>query len=172
MSKSFTFHDYVHGCRALEKETYYSVKRDLLECQKRPTTVSQESTAAARSWSSHSSHARSRACSSCSSPNKQHTLSLAISVGSFTSSAQRDDMMKSAMCTPLITHVAFGLVYDLSHAHVSFGRACVAIGKVKLGVGRANVTGVAASVFACEVETATAAATSCTSSSSPATASS
>ncbi len=28
--------------RALASETYYSVKRDLLQCQKRPTTVSKE----------------------------------------------------------------------------------------------------------------------------------
>ena len=26
----------------MSKETYYSVKRDLLQCQKRPTTVSKE----------------------------------------------------------------------------------------------------------------------------------
>jgi len=26
----------------VSKETYYSVKRDLLQCQKRPTTVSKE----------------------------------------------------------------------------------------------------------------------------------
>ncbi len=29
-------------CRHLSKETYYSVKRDPLQCQKRPTTVSKE----------------------------------------------------------------------------------------------------------------------------------
>ena len=28
--------------RQVSKETYYSVKRDLLQCQKRPTTVSKE----------------------------------------------------------------------------------------------------------------------------------
>ena len=28
--------------RCVSKETYYSVKRDLLQCQKRPTTVSKE----------------------------------------------------------------------------------------------------------------------------------
>ena len=28
--------------QAVSKETYYSVKRDLLQCQKRPTTVSKE----------------------------------------------------------------------------------------------------------------------------------
>jgi len=31
-----------HGAVPLSKETYYSVKRDLLQCQKRPTTVSKE----------------------------------------------------------------------------------------------------------------------------------
>jgi hypothetical protein len=30
------------GKLGVSKETYYSVKRDLLQCQKRPTTVSKE----------------------------------------------------------------------------------------------------------------------------------
>jgi hypothetical protein len=31
-----------HSQKSVSKETYYSVKRDLLQCQKRPTTVSKE----------------------------------------------------------------------------------------------------------------------------------
>jgi len=30
----------IHSQKSMSKETYYSVKRDLLQCQKRPTTVS------------------------------------------------------------------------------------------------------------------------------------
>jgi len=32
----------IHSQKSMSKETYYSVKRDLLQCQKRPTTVSKE----------------------------------------------------------------------------------------------------------------------------------
>jgi len=31
-----------HSHKSVSKETYYCVKRDLLQCQKRPTTVSKE----------------------------------------------------------------------------------------------------------------------------------
>jgi hypothetical protein len=34
----------------VSKETYYSVKRDLLQCQKRPTTVSKETYYSVNAW--------------------------------------------------------------------------------------------------------------------------
>ena len=34
----------------MSKETYYSVKRDLLQCQKRPTTVSKETYYSVNAW--------------------------------------------------------------------------------------------------------------------------
>ena len=34
----------------VSKETYYSVKRDLLQCQKRPTTVSKETYYTKETW--------------------------------------------------------------------------------------------------------------------------
>jgi len=33
---------YIYFPTTVSKETYYSVKRDLLQCQKRPTTASKE----------------------------------------------------------------------------------------------------------------------------------
>jgi hypothetical protein len=35
-------HSWKQQTKRVSKETYYSVKRDLLQCQKRPTTVSKE----------------------------------------------------------------------------------------------------------------------------------
>jgi len=49
MSKRDLLYEYFLGIdivcftfATVSKETYYSVKRDLLQCQKRPTTVSKE----------------------------------------------------------------------------------------------------------------------------------
>jgi len=36
------FHTQLELTTTVSKETYYSVKRDLLQCQKRPTTVSKD----------------------------------------------------------------------------------------------------------------------------------